>query len=197
MPTTKLEVASSALVMIGANAVSAFSATGTAEEIACHHLYQTCLDQWLSLFPWRFATKTAELSRDVTGPVTLWSASYQQPADMKALQAVIVDTIGRAIPFDRFEDKIRCDAGSSQKVYAVYTYEPAVVRWPGYFVALMEVALANKLAFALASKLDLKADYEKDVEKFFRLAKNADSRQQTTRRLPTDGYGTILEARRS
>lgn len=198
MASTKYDIASSALLLIGADGVASFSSatTASAEQKACHYLYQSCLDQWLSLYPWRFATKTVQLSRDGAAPTdTTWSASYAQPTGMKAMQNVHIGGVG--IPYDRFENKIMCDAGATSVVLGVHTYEPSVSYWPGYFVALMEVALANKFAFALAGKIDLKMNFEKDIEKFFRLAKNADSKQQTTRRLPLDGRGSIIQARRS
>jgi hypothetical protein len=42
--------------------------------------------------------------------------------------------------FDRFENKIYCNASETQEVWCVHTYEPPIAWWPGYFVALIEVA---------------------------------------------------------
>jgi hypothetical protein len=197
MALTKFEIASSALVMIGANPVASFSSSGTAEEIACHYLYQTCVDHWLSLFPWRFASKTSQLPRIANAPSTLWQAAYTVPAGMGAIQAIRVDVHGGDIPFDRFENTVLCNATATQAVFAVHTYEPPVAWWPGYFEQLVEVALASKLAFALSAKLDLRADLGKEVETYFRLAKNADSRQQTNRKFRLTGRRSIMEARLS
>jgi len=194
---TKFEIASSALVMIGANPVSSFSSAGTTEEIACYHLYQSCLDHWLSLYPWRFASRTTQLNHGPLPEASKWQYAYVQPTGMKALQAILVDQSGHGTPFDRFENLILCNAGPAQAVYAVHSYEPPIAWWPGYFTALMEQALAAKFAFAMSAKLDLRVDLEKGVETYFRLAKNADSRQQTTRRFPVSGRRSIMEARRA
>jgi len=197
MALTNFDIASSALVMIGANPVTAFSSSGTTEEIACYHLYQSCVDHWLSLFPWRFATKVTQMPRDAVKPSTQWQASYTLPSNMRALQAVRIGLSGSDIPFDRFENKVLCNAGLTEPVYAVHTYEPPVAWWPGYFVQLIEVSLAEKLAFPLSAKLDLQTKLGQQSEYFFRLAKNADSRQQTSRRFKVTGRNSIMEARRA
>jgi hypothetical protein len=202
MALTKFDIASSALVMIGANPVSSFGSATSVEEIACQHLYQPCVDHWISLYPWRFATRTAQMPRDHEDgfnplkPVG-WQAVYTAPPDMKALQYIRIDLDGRDMPFDRFENKVFCNATATNTVYAVYTYEPPIQWWPGYFVELMVHAFAAKLSFALAGKLDLRTDLEKSVEPLFRWAKNADSRQQTTRKFKLRGRNSIMEARLS
>lgn len=198
MAITKFELCSSALVTIGANPIASFNATGTAEEVAAFHLYQNCVNHWLSLHPWRFATRVVQLSRHgATAPPTQWTAAYRAPPGMLAMQALRVDVNGNDIPFDRFEDQVWCNAGEAQKVWCVHTYDVPIAYWPGYFVALMEQALAVKFAFALSGKLDLRVDLEKGVDFFFRIAKNADSRQQTSRRFKVAGRGSIMEARRA
>jgi hypothetical protein len=197
MALTKFDIASASLVMIGANPVSAFNAAGSAEEIACFHLWQSCVDGILSVFPWRFATRTTQLAREPVKPPTLWQASYVQPSGMKAMQAIRLDQNGNDVPYDRFENKILCNAGETQAVYCVHTYEPPIAWWPGYFVSLVEITFATRLSFAIAGKLDLRDDLEKAAEKAFLMAKNADSRQQTSRRFKVDGRRSIMEARRA
>jgi hypothetical protein len=202
MALTKFDVASSALVMLGANPVSSFDSSGTTEEIACHHLYQSAIDNLLSLYPWRFATRSLQMSRDHENddnplkPVG-WQAVYTVPSDMRAMQTIRLNKDGRDIPYDRFENKVFCNAVATDAVYAIYTYEPPVAWWPGYFTELAEVGVAGKLAFALSGKLDLRVDLEKLFEVKFRLAKNADSRQQTTRKFKLRGRNSIMEARQA
>ena len=197
MALTKFDIASAALVMIGASPVSSFSSSGSAEEIACFHLYQSCVDHWLSLHPWRFATRTTQLSRTLMPPDTQWQAAYIEPPGMKALQAIRIGKHGGDLPFDRFENKVLIDATDTQEVWAVHTYEPPIAWWPGYFVQLIEIALAAKLSFAMSAKLDLKTSLANEIDTHFRFAKNADSRQQTSRRLKVTGRRSIMEARRS
>jgi hypothetical protein len=203
MALTKFDIASAALVMIGAQPVASFGDDGSvlAEQVACHHLYQPTVDHWLSLYPWRFASRQTQMSRapanaeDPNKPVG-WQAVYTVPRDMKALQGIRLNSDGRDILFDRFENRVYCNASETDAVYAVHTYEPPIAWWPGYFVQLIEAGLAHKLSFAITGKLDLALDLGKTVEGTFRLAKNADSRQQTTRRFKVSGPRSILSARR-
>jgi hypothetical protein len=197
MALTKYDVASAALVMIGAAPVASFDAAGSAESVACFHLYQSSVNNWLSLHPWRFATRTVQMARVAAPPLTKWQNAYQQPADLLAMQAIRLDANGSDIPYDRFENKVMCNAGDTQAVYCVYSYEPPVAWWPGYFVSLMELALALKFSFALSGKLDLRSELEEATATSFRYAKNADSRQQTSRRFKVHGRGSIIEARRA
>lgn len=197
MALTKFDIASAALVIIGANPVASFDSAGTTEQIACHHLYQTCVDHWLSLYPWRFATRTLQMPRASLPPDTQWRAAYVAPSGMKAMQAIRLNADGPDMPFDRFENLVLCDASDTSVVWAVHTHEPPIAWWPGYFVQLVEIALAEKLSFAISGKLDLQLGLSKTVDMYFRLAKNADSRQQTTRRFKVAGRGSILQIRRS
>lgn len=194
MTVTKFDICTNALLQIGAKAITDF-AGGTRESTVCGAIYQTTVDGWLEMYPWRFATKQVTLSRNVTAPDHYWDAKYSEPGDMLALQGVFVGT--QPIEYDRFENEIYCNASSTDTVYAVYTYSISETYWPNYFVNLIEVALMQKLSFALPAKLDLREALTDDVEKQFRMAKAADSRQQPSRILPTRGRGSIIEARRS
>src|SRR6188768_55628 len=200
MALTKFEIASTALIMVGAQPVSSFEGEGT-EETVCRHLYQSTIDNLLSLFPWRFASRTTQLARDGGSPDpmpgTLWRASYTAPPDARAIQALMTDVHGTPIPFDRFENKIFCNASETQAVWCTHTYEPPIAWWPGYFVAVAEITLAMRFSFPLAAKIDLETDFQKEFDTAFRYAKNADSRQQTTRKFRVDGRRSIMEARRA
>ncbi len=199
MASTKYDVASSALILIGANPVTSFANDdgASAEEQACYHLYQSVLDRWLSLYDWRFAMKEVQLSLNVTPPISAaWQYTYNVPAGFKKMRNVVLISSGHGIEYDRFENMVYCNYGSSNPIAGQFTYEPSPAFWPGYFVSLMESALANRFAFALAGKIDLKKDFASDTELEFRLAKSADSQQQTSRRFNMRGRGSIMEARR-
>ena len=194
MPLTKFDVCSNALVAIGAEPITDF-AGGSTESAVASQLYQSTIDNWLTLYDWRFASKQAQLSRLVAVPSSLWTAAYQAPADIIKLKGVFV--VDRAIEYDRYGDKIYCNAQSTDTVIADYLYSIAPEYWPPYFVMLAELALMKRFAFALAGKLDLKATVDGDLQQQFALAKNADARQQTAKRINTAGRGSILEARRA
>lgn len=194
MPRSRFDIASSALVAIGANAINSFD-DGTDEALAVAQFWDGTVENWLSLYPWRFATHTAQLSRISEAPTSGWDAAYREPTDMLALHHVEIND--EPIPYSRYRREIHCDASETDAVYAEYVYSADESIWPPYFATLIEHALQNRLAFALAGKLDLKADNKADMMEQFSLAKNADARQQTTRRLNMRGRGSLLAARRA
>jgi len=197
MAIDKFTVASSALILVGAEPISSFTASEGEEEQAAFYLYQSTLDAMLECYPWRFATKTTLLNRISDAPDTIWDAAYQEPTGMKALQSVVRNDAGNDIPYDRHDGEILCDATETDEVYGVHTYEPAVVNWPGGFVKLMEFSLAMQFAVALSAKLDMMDAFQKNFDFWFRMAKSNDGKQQTTRKLRTMGRSSIIEARRS
>lgn len=197
MALTKFEIASASLILCGAPPITTFDVNGSTEQKICAYLWQSCIDHYLSLHSWRFATQTTQMSRVATPPSTKWQAAYIQPTGMKAMQAIRLNQSGTDIKYDRFENLILCDATETDVVYCVHTYEPPIAWWPGYFVHLIEIGFAIKLCFPLSAKLDLKDNLEKAEAVALRLAKSRDSQQQTTRKLKTTGRGTLMEARRA
>ena len=199
MASTKYDIASSALLLIGANPVTSFANddAASAEEQACYHLYQSTLDQWLSAYDWRFAMKEIQLSLNVAAPVSgQWQYTYNVPSGFKRMRNVVLISGGKGIEYDRFENMVYCNYGSANPIAGQFTYEPSVPYWPGYFVTLMETALASRLSISLAGKIDMKKDFKDDLELYFRIAKSADSQQQTSRKFNQTGRGSIMEARR-
>lgn len=194
MAATKFDICSNALMFVGAGVITDFSGS-TAESAAAKQYWQTTVDNWLTLYDWQFATTTAQLSRLGSAPLDEWDAAYSQPAGAIKIQAVRVND--DPISYDRYQDKIHCNAAVSDTVYCDYTFSVDCAFWPPYFVELIEVALAKKFGTAIAGKLDLKSTFEGDIESQFRLAKNADARQQTAKRVNLSGRGSILAARRA
>ena len=172
MALTKFDICSTALRLIGAEAITDFSGTSS-ESTTASQFYQPTVDNWLSL---------------------AWDAAYSQPDGAIKIQNVKVDDI--PIAYDRFRDKIHCNALLSDQVFCDYTWSIGCEYWPPYFTELVQMALAGKFAMALAAKLDFKTSFNGDIDTQFRLAKNADSRQQTAKRVNMRGRGSIFEARR-
>lgn len=194
MAVTKFDLCSNALLLIGANAITDFGAKSD-ESAAAARFFQTTADNWLSLYDWQFASTTVQLSRLSDTPLDVWEAAYQAPPGALKIQNVKVgDT---PIVYDRFRDKIHCNAAADSPVYCDYTRQVEVEYWPAYFIELMEAALAKKFSTVLAAKIDFKATFNADLETQFRLAKNADARQQTTKRINMAGRGSIIQARRA
>lgn len=200
MASTKYDIANAAIILCGGTPLSDFG-TGdadadTVEELSCYHLYDSVVETMFSLYNWRFAEKTAQLSLSGTTPDTKWDYAYTEPSDMIALVDVGVGDAFSEITFDRQAGEILCNQGSGTAVYAKYTYQPSVSTWPPYFVSLCETALARRLSFPLSAKLDLGKALDVDWDMMFRYAKNADAKQQTPRKLNTTGRNTIIRSRK-
>lgn len=193
MAPTKFDICSTALRLIGAEAITDFSGTSS-ESTTASQFYQPTVDNWLSLYDWQFATTTVQLARLSEAPESAWDAAYSQPDGAIKIQNVKVDDI--PIAYDRFRDKIHCNAFVSDQVFCDYTWSIGCEYWPPYFTELVQMALAGKFAMALAAKLDFKTSFTGDIDTQFRLAKNADARQQTAKRVNMRGRGSIFEARR-
>jgi hypothetical protein len=194
MSLNKFDLCSNALMLIGAEAVSDFDGRSP-ESAAAAQFFQSTTDNWLSLYDWQFATTTAQLSRLFENPPSAWNAIYQAPPGAIKIQNVKVNST--PITYDRFHDKIHCNATLEDNVFCDYTRSMEVHSWPPYFSELMEYALAKKFSTVLAAKIDFKSTFGDDLEVQFRLAKNADARQQTTRRINLEGRGSIFAARRA
>jgi hypothetical protein len=193
MAHSKFDICSDALISIGASPITDFEGGSTESEVAAQ-LYQRTVENWLSLYGWRFATTDQQLSRLSAAPDTGWDAAYQQPETMLRLNAVKIG--GKVIDYTRFKDQIHCNAAETDEVWAEWIYYPSEANWPAYFVTLIDYALQKRFAVALAGKLDIKREVGLDLDFQFRLAKIADAQQQTARRLPYSGTGTIMEVRR-
>lgn len=194
MPRDKFEICSDACLNVGASTITDFSGNSTESEV-CGYAYRGLVDNWLSLYPWRHASRQIQLSREVDAPEARWDAAYAQPPNMVHLQAVTVLDV--PIPYDRYEDKIYCNATASDVVIADYAYYIDEQYWPPYFATLIEQAMTEKLATALADRLDLKKSFGVSMEQQFRLAKNMDSKQQTTKKLPLVRGRSLSAFRRS
>lgn len=182
MALTDVSVASKALVLIGAKTITAFDSS-TTEAIVATELYETLVEGALTLHHWRFATGQKDLSRLAAVPKGRWDAAYQMPTNPSALlvRAVTVNDI--PIEYDRYEDKIYCNAGSSDTVTMDYTYRAATAYWPAHFVRALILDLAAYFSGPVTGKGELVEAYEAKAVTAYARAKTADSTQQTTKRM--------------
>lgn len=195
MASSKYDIASAALVLVGAGPVTSFASTTAAPEIALNQIYDQTVENLYSLYPWRFATKVVQLSKLVAVPDNKWGAAYSVPSDCIRVQNVLV--VGEPVEYDRIGSEIHTTDWGTQEIYMTYVYDPGVSEWPGYFTKLVTYDLAQQLALSLAAKLDLSKAYGQKYETQFRFAKSADSQQQTAKKLDTQGAGSIIAHRRS
>lgn len=172
---------------------AALSRSGTAQPLTLSSLegggkaaelvktnYEEMVTGALSEYPWKFATKIAELNRldpaAAGDPPEPWTAAYQLPTDILDLRAIKV--IGCAINYAVHGDKILCDAASSDHVIAHYLWRVPEVKMRPWFREMMIRRLEVLFLRGIGERYDEAKDREGDARVQWAVAKNRDSQEQ-------------------
>jgi hypothetical protein len=189
---SKFKICSTALIKIGANPITDFEGE-TTESVVANELWETTIENWLSLYDWRFAMVMEQLSLDETEPLSGWSYSYQVPGEMLKIRRVHCN--GSNIIYQRYQNKIYCDYSNDQEIYIDYTWAIETDYWPPFFRTLIEHELASLFAYTLGAQIKLSDAWKIERDRQFKLAKTADAQQQTAGRL-NPRHGNTLIGRR-
>lgn len=140
--TSKIKIASNALVLLGHPPISAFTEPG-AGVAAVANLYDVSYENMLSLNRWRFAVKISPLSRLIDEPLNGFKYQYQLPSDM--LYLIKVDTYN---DYEVYGDKLH----SNQSAVTIeYTHKVDEALLPAYFAKAFELYLASQLAIPVTA----------------------------------------------
>jgi hypothetical protein len=194
MALTDVKVASRGLVLIGANPISDFNPNpATTEATVANNLYEGFVEAALAKYRWRFATGQIDLSRLTAVPEARWDAAYQMPTSPPILVLHAVTVLANPIKFDRYENKIYCDASTTDTVTADYTFRVETQYWPAYFTEYMVYSLASVFASAIAQKATMAEFLSNQAARLFQSAKLVEAQQQTTRQVRSR---RLIDARR-
>lgn len=174
------EIANMAISLLGiAKEIANLDTENSAEAKACRRFYTTIRDAVLADYPWPFATKFATLSLVATSPNDEWGYSYRYPADALRLRRILSgirnDNSDSRIPY-----KIAQDASGQliftdkQSAQVEYTINITTVE---FFPADFALALAYRLAGAVASKLTAGDPFKREVRCLQLYAQMIDSAQ--------------------
>lgn len=166
----------------GVNTIISFT-EGTSEAIFCNEWYEIITESELSLYKWRFATKTVDLTTSLlTGePDTKYNTRYQAPNDVLSVDTVLVgDT---PIEYDRYQDQIHTNDTSGDTVVIKYRYRADESYWSPYFTLLVIYRLATMLSFSIARKDDVAASMKALADEHWRRAKTEDAQAQTNQKV--------------
>jgi hypothetical protein len=186
----KLTIINRALLRIGTTQIASLD-DGSAEAITATVLYPSVRDDFISRHRWDFGKGQVQLARLAALPAARWDSAYQIPAGIDNVVTVLV--MGHPIAFDRYDDKIFCNAVVADQVFLEYTDYTDETRWPAWFVTVMEFGLASAFAIPIGDRNDLTDLYEKKADRHFALAKQLNGQGHTTKKLPT---GRFRRARR-
>jgi len=177
----RIENANRACLGAGVNTILSFT-QGSAESIFCDEWYELITEAELSLYKWRFATKTADLGSPLAAvPDTKHNVAYQLPTDVLSVDTVLIDDV--PIDYDRYQDQIHTTDTSNDTVIIKYRFRADESLWNPYFTLLVIYRLATMLSFSIARKDDIAASMKGLADQHWRRAKTEDAQAQTNQKV--------------
>jgi len=183
---TDIKVCNRALKLMGAQGTLSSFADGTVEADVCDAVYEDIVRAALTEMPWRFAVTQVALNRDVAEPAGRWDAAYEIPSG--ALRIVAVTINDNRIEYDRYGDKIFCNASSGDTVVMDYVQRVQEALWPSWFTMVVLYLMASELAVAIARDNGMADLLSRKAQFYLRKARHIDSVGQTTRKIGTTRF---------
>lgn len=192
-----LAINNMALNLLGQSPINSIEEPTSDNEATCARIYPITVLSLLSRHPWNFANPVRQLAvnGDIT-PVGNYLYAYKLPSDMlSGPEAVFADgNLKRPVhDYEVADDHVHCNYTRIDVRYAKKT-SPAT--WPAYFVELVVMALASRLAKPIADNTALTTEYriaafgpaEMDGEGgLFKTAKGLDAKSQPMKSLFRNG----------
>ena len=182
-----LKIASRALILIGADAITAFD-DGSTEATIATNMYEDVCRTALTNTRWRFATNQATLNLLSSAPTGRYDKAYQIPSDSLMIHAVTVND--NVIDYQTYGDKIYADTSTTDSLIADYTFRVGEDKFPSYFILALEYSLASVFATSIARDANLANLMTNAASNAMPKARSLDSQSQTTRKLITSRYLT-------
>lgn len=182
-----IDIASRALVLIGAEPITSFD-SGSNEAVVASNMYEDVIRASLSSARWRFATEQAVLNQLSDVPTGRFAIAHQLPSDTIIVHTITVND--NLIDFTVYGDKVFSQQTSSDSLIADYTFRANENTFPSYFTLAVEYSLASIFATSIARDDRLMNMIETKAQQLMAKAKNLDAQQQTTRRLSTRRFIT-------
>ena len=184
---TALDIASRALVLIGAEPITSFESNST-EALVASNMYEDVVRSSLCVARWRFATEQSTLNQITEAPTGRFAIAHQLPSNLLMLHTVTVND--NILGYTVYGDKVFSDASTSDVLIADYTYRSPEIDFPSYFSLAVQYSLAGVFATAIARDDNLALLMDGKADRLMAKARNLDSQQQTTRSLSTTRFAT-------
>jgi len=181
-PSTDIEVAQKAMVLIGLEPLTSFT-DNTDEALVANTIYEDVVRDCLAQTNWNFATGQKVISRLTDTPVGRWTAAYALPTEPEVIQVQTVTIDDVVQRYDIYERYVYINAEVGDEVVLNYIFRPDTQYWPPSFTMWVIFRLASVLALAVTRKADVASSYTTLAETQFRRAKARDSQQVTTQGL--------------
>ena len=180
-----IDIASRALVLIGAEPITSFDSSST-EALVATNMYEDTVRAMLSTARWRFATEQSVLNQLSDVPTGRFDIAHQLPSNLLVLHGVTVND--NLIEFTVYGDKVFSDTTSSDTLVADFTFRADEVDFPSYFSLALQYSLASIFATSIARDDRLMQMMETKANQLMAKARNIDAQQQTTRKLVTSRF---------
>ena len=180
-----IDIASRALVLIGAEPITSFDSSST-EALVATNMYEDTVRAMLSTARWRFATEQAVLNQLSDVPTGRFDIAHQLPSNLLVLHGVTIND--RLIDFTVYGDKVFSDSTSTDTLVADFTFRADEVDFPSYFSLALQYSLASIFATSIARDDGLMQIMETKANQLMAKARNIDAQQQTTRKLVTSRF---------
>ena len=99
MATTKIDICSTALILIGATTITSFTDDST-EATVCNTIYEDVLKASLTRHRWRFASEQKQLSLLTATPTGRFAYAYQLPTSPQLIQIFTLTVNDAVIPYE-------------------------------------------------------------------------------------------------
>ena len=170
MALTKPEVASKALVMVGANQISSFDGSEI-EKVVSRQIYETIVEDCIGAYYWDFASGSQQLVM-VTGTTLVnFDNAFQLPTNPSPMTIESVRVDGVEKKYDIFEDKLFIDANEENEVILDYTFRADESTWHPAFTMWVVLSLAEAYALSITRKEEIAEAFGKKAETQFAKAK--------------------------
>ena len=180
-----IDIASRALVLIGAEPITSFDDSST-EGLVATNMYEDTVRAMLSTARWRFATDQAVLVELSDTPTGRFDIAHQLPSNLLVLHGITVNY--NLMEFTVYGDKVFSDTTSSDTLVADFTFRADEVDFPSYFSLALQYSLASIFATSIARDDRLMQLMETKANLLMAKARNIDAQQQTTRKLVTSRF---------
>ena len=150
-----VEIANLALTYLGENTITALDSDESPTAATMALLYPVRKEAGLKSWPWKFATKTVDLSAEVATPTNdRYTSQYVMPADFVAM--IETDLPGEDYEFETASDETLRLLSTRDTITIRYVADVAADKFPIDFVQALAYDLAANAALAIQGEAGAK-----------------------------------------
>ena len=167
---SKIDLISSALVLVGDTPINSLTGNSRAQQVA-NSLYDNIVKMELTKHRWGFARRKAQLSLTTLTPVDdEYRSIYQLPSDL-----LVLIKIRPNVNYQVLGDKIYTNL--SQALFCDYIKDVSEAEWPEYFNAVIKYALAKDFSNSIRDSATSMKLMKEEYLDAARMARFNDSQQ--------------------